>query len=190
MRRGPAVGDMSGFEEVREQIGAEGVTLVITASGESTAMNRQILQFLTAEQGLNGVYVSVTKPYEELKTDLGDDGILVDHIHFIDAVSVAEGRDLEESDDVTYLESAGHLTDISIGMKEAMKKVGEGRSFLFFDSISSLEGPTDRFAEFLTEKLRSWDVTGIILSVEEDITDTELIDHLRELVDHVVDTRE
>lgn len=177
-------------DKLGDALERSGITLVITSSEDYAENNSEILRFLV-DRGLKGIYVTVNKPYGVMRKMLEGVDIDVSNLFFIDAVSKDSGAELDEdSDQVMYLQSPKHLTDISIVMGEAVEQFGSGDKFIFFDSLSVLtiynnQNTVAKFAHYLTGKMRSWDVVGVIISVKED-TDDQLLARLTQFCDNKI----
>lgn len=182
------------FEEAVEDILEDGgITLVVTDAENYMEDNRRIIRRVTAS-GLPGIYLTVNKPYGVMREYLEGVDVDTSRIFFIDAVSQEAGIDTAatDEDNVMFLESPRHLTDISIVLGEANKQF-DGKKFVFFDSMSILSIYNDpemvsKFAHYLTGKLRSWDVVGIIISVHDDMDD-RLLTRLHQFCDTRIDLR-
>lgn len=178
-------------EELEGALDEEGVILVIPTAEEYQEVNQEIIHHLVQEKDLNGIYTTVNEPYRTVKNFLQEGGIDTENIFFVDAVSMDIGAEEVERENVMYLESPQHLTDISIVMSESIGKLPEGEKFLFFDSMSTLTiynniTTVAKFAHFLTGKIRNWNVTGVIISIESE-ADEQVINRLKQFADRVIE---
>lgn len=177
-------------DRLEGSLDGSGITLIVTSSEDYAENNRELLRILT-DRGLKGIYVTVNKPYGVMRDMLEEVDIDASNMFFIDAVSKDSGvAEAVDADNVMYLESPKHLTDISIVMSEAVEQFGDEDKFIFFDSLSVLsiynsQNTVAKFAHYLTGKMRSWDVVGVIISVKED-TDDQLLARLTQFCDNKI----
>ncbi|VVB81715.1 Uncharacterised protein [uncultured archaeon] len=124
----------------------------------------------------SGVCVLVAKPYSAVKSSLKSS-----RIFFIDTLA-------ESSEENVIHVPPSNLTALSIAINQALQSL-EGKKFLAFDSFSTLtvRNPpkvVSKFALFLLERIRSWDVDTVII-VSKESTDAELLAILKQSVDKV-----
>ncbi|MDY6776997.1 MAG: hypothetical protein SVQ76_02715 [Candidatus Nanohaloarchaea archaeon] len=178
-------------ENLEKALQEEGVTLVISEAGEYHGTNREIVDYLVNDQGLTGIYATVNEPYRTVERFLQEGGIDTGEVFFVDAISKDVGAEEPEKDNLMFLESPQHLTDISIVLSETIEKMPDGEKFVFFDSLSTLTiynsvNTVSKFAHFLTGKMRNWNVRGIVISVEAE-ADEQLISRMRQFADRTVE---
>ena len=82
------------------------------------------------------------------------------------------------------------LTSISLTATNAVNKLPKGKRVLFLDSVSTLLtynqfGTVTKFSQFLINKMREWNISGVILSLEKE-TDQNLVGQLTQFVDRVI----
>jgi len=178
-------------EKLQEALAQPGITLIVSGSGDYAETNLKVLDHLVNDRELVGAYVTVNKPYRTVKKMLEDGGVATEDLFFVDAITLDSGGDAAESENAMFLESPQHLTDISIVMREVVEKLPEGEKFLLFDSISTLTiynsmDTVSKFAHFVTGKMRNWDVTGVIISIESK-GDEQIISRLKQFADRTVE---
>lgn len=178
-------------EEIDNALERSGITLLKTSSEQYQATNLEIMRDLIEDHDLPGVYVTVNKPYGTITNLLEDNDIDTSRIFFIDAISEDLNEDPVRKENVMFVDSPQNLTDISIVLTEAVESMPDEEKFVFFDSMSVLTiyNNTDtvtKFAHYLTGKMRQWNVAGVIISVEDEMND-ELISHLTQFCDHVIE---
>lgn len=176
---------------MKDSLKENGVTLVISGTEDYQKTNREIIKTFTNEENLEGVYTTVNDPFPKIEEFLQKDDVETDKIFFVDGISKEVGAEEVEKDNVIYLESPEHLTDISIVMSKSLDGLGDDRKFIFFDSMSTLTiynsiNTVSKFAHFITEKMRNWNVAGVVISVESE-EDDEVIERLKRFVDNVVE---
>lgn len=185
--------DQSELEEkIDKAFEQPGITLLKTSSEEYQRVNMATMKSLVTDYDLPGVYVTVNKPYATITNVLEENGIDRSRIFFIDAIS----EDLDEDkpsqqDNVIFIDSPQNLTDISITISKAIETMPEGKKFLFFDSMSILtiyndNDAVNRFAHDLTGDIRTWNVAGVIISVEDEMDD-DIVSHLIQFCDNTIE---
>ncbi len=135
------------------------------------------------------VYVNASKPYSWMKRHLGEVGIDESRVFFIDCSgSRADGKPRVEPSNVLFLEGPQNLTSLSIAIGKAIERVSPNGA-LFLDSLTVLAlyndaGTVSKFANFIFTRLRSLDVSGVILGIEVP-SGTLLIEEISALADEV-----
>ncbi len=163
--------------------------LVDLKSYQRTAIDA--IKYLSKEESLPGVYVSVNRPYSSVRTTLLNEKIDVDTMIFIDAITKVSSGDTEKSSSCIYLDGPENLTDFSISITEALSALKFKDKFLFFDSINTLLIYNDaesvsRFFHFLTSRIRQWQVKGLIVALDKK-TDKGIISQISQFCDKVID---
>lgn len=164
----------------------EYVALAIVDSETYQKTNIKIIKELIAE-GTPGVYVTLNKPYDDLKKTFKREKVDPLRVIFIDAVTKTIGGEIKKTKDCLYIGNPRNLSDISIAMDQAVMAIPSKNKFLFFDSLSILLLYNDvsvvaKFIHFLSGKMRVWKVKGIIISLKRK-KDQELINELKEFCD-------
>jgi KaiC/GvpD/RAD55 family RecA-like ATPase len=167
------------------------VALATIDAKEYQATNIEIIRYLTISQSTPGVYVTLNKPFETMRDLFVKKSINTDMVIFIDAVTKTSGGAIEKTDHCLFIGSPENLSDISLAMDQAVRAVPGKERFLFFDSLSTLliynkPSIVAKFIHFLSGKMRSWNVKGIIVSLERD-SDKELLEELSQFCDVTLD---
>lgn len=103
---------------------------------------------------------------------------------------IANG-DIKKTKECLYIGSPENLSDIAVAMEQAVMAIQSEDKFLFFDSLNTLllynkAITVAKFIHFLSTKMRTWKVKGIIVSLHKD-KDKELIDELSQFCDVIMD---
>ena len=118
--------DISQLKELQEY-----VALAIVDADKYTETNTKIIKELT-EDGTPGVYVTLNRPYENIKTFLAKEKIDTKNVIFIDAVTKTAGGKIERTEDCLFIGNPENLTDVSIAMDQAIMAIPKKNKFLFF----------------------------------------------------------
>lgn len=177
--------DLSQLKELKDY-----VALAVVDSKKYQDTNINIIQSLVKE-GIPGVYVTLNKPYENVKELFAKERIDTRNIIFIDAVTKTAGGKVEKRNDCLYIGGPKNLSDLSIAMDQAIMAIPGKDKFLFFDSLSTLLLYNDvrivaKFVHFISSKMRVWKVKGIIISLRR-TRDRELIEELQPFCDVILD---
>ena len=151
----------------------------------------EALKYLAKEEGLPGVYVSVNRPYNSMKGLLEGNGIDMEQMIFIDAITKVSGGKAEKNEYCIYLDGPENLTDFSISITEALSALNVEDRFLFFDSINTLLIYNDadsvaRFFHFVTSRIREWNVRGLIVALDKK-TEKNVISQISQFCDKIID---
>jgi len=130
-------------------------------------MNEAILQKLAKTKG---IYATLNKQYEVIKSELEEKKIDTDNILFIDGVSKKRNTP-ENAGKVTYISGPESLTDLSIAITVATNT--GNYKFLLLDSLTTLliyndAHNTQKFAHYLISKMSSYGMSMIILTLDEE----------------------
>ncbi|MBT4870185.1 MAG: hypothetical protein HON47_01270 [Candidatus Diapherotrites archaeon] len=154
-------------------IGENTISVVVADAHNYLEETASVIKELTTKNGIPGVYVTLNKPYKTIKKKFDENGVNTKMLIFIDAISAEAGK-VEKEAGCVYVQTPKSLSDMSIAIGEAVKAIPSERKFVFFDSLTTLlvynkAHSVLRFTHFLTNKMRSWDVDGVILSLDSDI---------------------
>jgi len=166
------------------------VVLATVSSKRYREANIKIIKYLTQEENIPGVYVTLNRPFNTVKKELNEKGVNTKLIIFIDAITKTAGK-TKQTKECLYLGSPENLSDISFAMDQAVRALPKQKKFVFFDSLSTLliynsATTVAKFIHFLASKMRIWKVKGIIISLKKE-SDKELIDELTQFCDTVLD---
>jgi KaiC/GvpD/RAD55 family RecA-like ATPase len=146
----------------------------------------RLLRYFTRKTP-RGVYVTLNKPYATLLKSFIKAGISVESVFFVDEITDVPST--QEDATHAYLGSGVDLSNLSISISKAIKQIEEDR-FLLLDSLSTLLIYYDakavvRFAHLLTEKMRSWNSSGSLITVETN-SERDVVSQLPPFCDKVV----
>lgn len=134
-----------------------------------------------------GIYVTLNKPYSVLSKNFDKAGISAQSLFFVDGITNVPA--VQEHATHTCLGSGVDLSNLCIGISRAVGKFTEEK-FLFLDSLSTLLIYNDskavaKFAHLLTEKMRRWNSSGSLLTVEMN-AERDVVSQLAPFCDTVV----
>jgi hypothetical protein len=146
----------------------------------------RLLRYFTSRTQ-RGVYVTLNKPYATLLKSFDRAGISTESVFFVDAITDVPAT--EEDAMHACLGSGIDLTNLGISIAKAIKQIKEDR-FLLLDSLSTLLIYYDskavvKFAHLLTEKMRSWNSSGSLITVETN-SERDVVSQLSPFCDKVI----
>jgi KaiC/GvpD/RAD55 family RecA-like ATPase len=166
------------------------IVLINVPADKYLQTNIEVLKVLANDNNLPGLYITVNKPYPTMKRILEDKGVNTKNLYFIDAISKSSSGETVRDNRVMYLDTPQNLTGLGVAMGEIVRSMPESDKFLFLDSLSTLllyhnAGTVAKFSHFLTGRMRTWGLRGVLLSVEKE-ADPELTSHLTQFCDAVI----
>ena len=175
-----------------EELGDEfipSLSLVLTSSRDYNKTNIALAEYLVNTIGIPGVYVTLNKPYMSMKTVL-QDKIDLRMIIFIDVITKSTGGKVIDEDNCLYLDNIQNLSDLGIAIDRALEAIPGDKKFLLFDSLATLEiynkvETVLKFIYFLSGKIRSKGINGILLSLER-TSDDDMLSQLSMFCDQTV----
>lgn len=173
-------------EEIDGKIEEGGIFLIVASSKRLIGINTEILKMYITKKGYDVVYVTVNKPFSTLVKGFQKEGIDMNKLFFIDAVSPRKFR----TGNAVFIDSPKELTNISITTTSTIKKIKTAK-VLIFDSISTLlvynkfEVVKD-FIRFISNEMKELKITFVMTCIKE-MTDKKIIAELRAFVDDVIE---
>jgi hypothetical protein len=134
-----------------------------------------------------GIYVSLNKPFAVLSKAFDKAGIQTGNLFFVDGITNVPS--IEDNSDHSCLGSGVDLSNLCIGISKAVNRYADDK-FIFLDSLSTLLIYNDpravaKFAHLLTEKMRRWNTSGSLLTVEMN-AERDVVSQLAPFCDKVV----
>lgn len=126
-----------------------------------------LLRYFTTKTP-RGIYVSLNKPFAVLTKSFDKAGIHTGDLFFIDGITNVPT--IEENSGHSCLGSGVDLSNLCIAISKAVNRNADEK-FIVLDSLSTLLIYNDpkvvaKFAHLLTEKMRRWNTSGSLLTVE------------------------
>ena len=164
--------------------------LYLISADHYAQVNAKVLKNLANEKNLKGIYITINRPYQSLIESYQEEGIAVDNIFFIDAITKTTGGREVDANNCIFLDSPTNLTDIAIALKQAVELMGDAKKFIFLDALSTLliynsSQSVIKFAHFLTGRMRAWNCEGAIISMQKEM-DEKLTNQLIQFCDQKV----
>lgn len=163
------------------------IVLILTDAEKYLQVNTEVLKMLLS-QDLKGIYITINKPYKSMVEFFKKKGLPVEKLYFVDCVTEMIGGETKREESVIYIHPT-NLTGISIAVNELIQKI-EGDKFLFIDSLTTLliynsTGSTEKFSHFMTNRIRLYNLKGLLLSLEEEMKE-KLLPTLSKFTDKVI----
>ena len=175
------------FEEISENH----LILVLSEPLELKKRNIEIIKDVTGE-GFTVIVLTTNNPYSVLVKDYEKEGIDMEKVFFIDAITRhAIGKETEDAKNCIFVSSPSDLTSMGIAISKVLKETANNRVCVILNTVNSMLiyiTPENliKFIHFIASKLRIFDVSGIFLAVEKGIDPPTLV-QLQSFIDDVVD---
>ena len=175
-----------------EKIKEGDVVLIKVSSNKLVETNIEILKHYISKKNYGVVYVTVNKPFSDLKNRFKKAKIDINKIFIIDAVSPRSLIKSTRIENAVFVESPKELTNISISTSSAIKKLKTAK-ILIFDSISTLLFYNDfiivkDFIRFIAKEMKKLKITFAMICIK-DMTDEKVLSELSSFVDDVIEIK-
>jgi KaiC/GvpD/RAD55 family RecA-like ATPase len=166
------------------------IILLVTSAEKYLSTSMQVLKHY-CDGKKSCIYVTVNKPYASLIKILNQHEINTERIFIIDGITPTSAGN-KEKENVIFIGNPRELTSISISTISAIKNLPKEK-VLFFDSLSTLliyndSGSVTKFAHFLINKMKSLEISGVIISLEKEM-DEKMRSQISQFVDKVVEIK-
>lgn len=154
------------FQDLPEKF----IVLVLEHLKEYALVNMRLINFFS-ENKVPGVYVTINKPLESLKSSLGKENISYKNVFFVDAITKLTSDSVSEEPRFVFVDSPKNLIDISVAIENAVQRIKSEKPFIIVDSLNTLlvynKPPVvEKFVHSISGKMRAWNTKGIFLMVE------------------------
>ena len=185
--KGDAVPDIIDPKELEQKK----IFLILASPATIRQRNIDILKEVSM-LGYHTIVITTNFPYSILVKLYAQNGIPLESVSFIDAVTRNSIGSVENVPGVVrYINNPANLTDMGIAVTEVLKEHAEKKVCIMYDSVSTMliylsSANISKFIHFVTNKLRLMDISGVFLAVEKGL-DPMLMTQLTTFVDNVVD---
>lgn len=166
--------------------------IILYLSDPSRIRESNIRVISKAEKdGYSVIVITTNFPASVLEKIYVKNGINIDNIYFIDAISAQSLGKGTVNDEHHYMVSnPADLTKLGIAISEDIRKMQDKKIFVLFDSVSTLliyvpSVKIIKFIHFLSNKLRQINLNGVFLAVDGGV-DPVMMAQLSSMVDDVV----
>ena len=168
---------------IKEEFASNQTVLLVILSEN---YNMEMINVVKQLSG-NICYVTANKTYDALKEIFQKKKVNLDNVVFIDAISKTMKKVPDQGKDVYYVSSPGALTELSLVIKNFLKKDFD---YLIFDSITNLsiyqnKNTCVKFLGDLVEKIKGTKTKAVFYAL-----DTKeqgwIVDHAGTIVDKVI----
>ncbi len=174
--------------EALKKLKDDEITLITSPAEELLKNDIKVIKKLSRNH--KGVYVTINQPYVALKRILEKKKVNLDNIFFIDMISSTVSAEPERTKQCLFINSPTSLTELGIAIEQLINSIKENKKFIFFDNLSAFLiynelNVLSEFSHFIINKMRVNEVTGVIMSVEEEMG-KELLDTISSFCDKVI----
>ncbi|DAC73082.1 MAG TPA: hypothetical protein DSN98_01950 [Thermoplasmata archaeon] len=165
------------------------IVMLETSAEKMLEVSLSTIKYLSAEKKYIGIIVLASRPQKNLVQLYQQNNIDIKKILILDCISKSQSMNLEEADNVLYLESVSDLTNISIAITESTQRI-PGDKFVFIDTINSMliHNKPEVFAQFIhgiLTKMRIDEVNGLLVSLKGE-ADKYIYAEIAQLCDRIV----
>ena len=154
--------------------------------------NSDTIKLLT-DEGFEGIYISFQRPFKNISSFLGEKGIDVDKLLFIDAAASLSGAQQHEDMHCIHISQAIDIDELVKAIYTSLPKLKSKKRFVFIDSLTTITlykplSETMRFSEFLVRTVRKDETENItlIFNVAKDLAQKRFIRDVAFHVDQVI----
>jgi KaiC/GvpD/RAD55 family RecA-like ATPase len=138
-----------------------------------------------SKDGLKGIYVSLSKPYDSLKGTFKENGIDPENVFFVDCISKSIDKIVKDKN-VFYVSNAGDLDDIGISITDILEN--NKADYLIIDSLETLLiynriNTVAMFTQSVVRKSSKFKLKTVIITSD---SDKSLLDEIAMFFDKVV----
>lgn len=137
------------------------------------------------------VYIGSIKTSKKVKSMLSERNIDMKKILFFDMATKVTGSAPDDVENTVFFDPED-INQVNMQLDDAVDAVPEDReAVIIFDTISTLSIYNDKeviieFLESLSSKMSDWEVSSILIGVEEEM-DEELTDSVKDAVEDTID---
>ncbi len=140
---------------------------ILLVKVNSESFNSTILKTVKKLSKKRVCYITLNKTYSALKENLEKEGVNMDNVYFIDAISGTIKKP-SKSKYVFFASSPSALTEISLAIKKFLKKDFD---YIIFDSINNLltyhnKKDAERFINSVINKIKESKTKSIFYALE------------------------
>lgn len=177
--------------ETYKKIGKGAVTLIQVPPEKHMEINAEALRIITVELGYDCVYITLSKPFEELNKLFKSKGVDIKKLFFIDAISQLYGIRKESTKNCTYVSGPLDIDSITSALHEILSTLTSDKKCVFLDSITTVllynsMPRTIRFSQFLTQTLKNMEINAVMVSIAKGTATETLIKELSKLCDNII----
>lgn len=181
------------MENVSEKISnlhGGGVIAIDVAADSIMRANVAVLKDLQA-MGYEGVYVALSKNYQELSRIFGYAGVDLSKLFIIDGISNVYGSDKVDLPNVTYVDSPAALKAVEDNIKRFLDGMQGQKKFILLDSVTVLLLYTSfeqavSLCDVISRTTKDKQCIGIIMSLFLGVPNKKMSDSLTSIVDEFV----
>jgi KaiC/GvpD/RAD55 family RecA-like ATPase len=172
-------------------LGKGWITLVEVPASEHMGVNTESLKILINEFKYDCVYITLSKPFNELDKLFKAKGVNIDRLFYVDAISNMYGASPISTKRCAYASGPLDIDSITVSLREMLARLTSDKKSVFLDSITTVLlynslPRTIRFSQFLTQTLKNIGVDGIMMSITKGKATEPLVKHLATLCDEAI----
>jgi hypothetical protein len=149
------------------------ILLVSSKSDNQSEVVSTILETLIKQKGMAGVYISMSRPYDNIQTMMQSMGVYTNNLHFIDCVTGMSGKSPRDNgQNVVFVENPSSLEEVTMYLDRALNTLKKTNRFILLDNLSSMliynsDKSVKEFTHFIINRIRLEGIAGVILTIEK-----------------------
>lgn len=179
------------LREKYKKIGSGWVSLLKVPLKYHMDINLESLKILE-KMGVCGIYINLSKDYDELLKLFKKKKISAENLYFLDAISRMYGEKRETAENCRFFSGPIDTEAISAAIYKKIPEIRGEKKFVFLDSLTTLLlynhlPKTVSFSKSFTSGLKKLKVDGIMVSAAMGMASEKLINELSNICDEVID---
>jgi KaiC/GvpD/RAD55 family RecA-like ATPase len=163
--------------------------LLLSTPQDINAMSLMVVKKIL-EVKCTPLVISLNQPCQVLAKSYAKEGISPDQYYVIDAVTHYSGGTCLPNAHTRYVNHPADLTSLGIAITEFLHQMPSPRKCIVFDSVSMLlihipSATASKFLQFVVNKLKISEVSGVFLCVENGL-DPTILSQMSAFVDKIV----
>lgn len=162
------------YRKLKKELGEikkDYIVLVSVESQQHSEAVSSLLKILVNENEMGCLYISVSKPYEQLAKLVESNKINADRLLFIDCISYMAGKSIDKSENTVFVENPSSLEEVSLYIDKMLARTPEPKVVLL-DSLSTLliyntETAVEELIHRMVNKISIEKAAGVILSIKQ-----------------------
>jgi archaellum biogenesis ATPase FlaH len=147
------------------------IVLVSCESQQHTEAVASLLKILVNENKMGCLYLSVSKPYEQLAKLIESNNIDTSSMLFIDCISYIAGKAIDKSENTVFVENPSSLEEVSLYLDKMLARTPQPK-VVIVDSLSTLliyntETSVEELIHRIVNKISIEKAAGVILSIKQ-----------------------
>jgi KaiC/GvpD/RAD55 family RecA-like ATPase len=179
------------LREKYSKLGKGWITMLEVPADRHMEVNTEALKILINEMQYECIYITLSKPFNELDKFFSSKGVKTDNLFYVDAISRMYGEKQTTTKRCAYISGPLDIDSITVSLRELLTGLTAKNKCVFLDSITTVLlynslSRTIRFSQFVTQTLKSMGVDGVMVSIAKGKSTERLVKELSKLCDEQI----